>query len=124
MVSSNQCVSSMCSQLAHTQGRGKYKEKYSGGTVYNDKESGLLFSSNQVSLKANKTLCGKAWFEHFAETCDVNITAYREYNKMFKGNSYQDDLENKNKIISFSGVGAHYQNGVAKRSIRTVSDLP
>ena len=122
VVSTDQFVSSVRGRLPHTQGREKEKEQYSGGTIYVDEASGLIFSSNQVSLNANETLRGKARFERFAQTCGVDIVSYRGDNGVFKSKMYQDDLQRKKQSIRFSGVGAHHQNGVAERSIRTVSE--
>ena len=121
-VSTNQFVSSVRGCLPHTQGREREKEQYTGGTVYIDEASGLMFSSNQVSLKADETLRGKARFERFANTCGVNIVAYRGDNGVFKSKAYQDNLKRKKQTIRFSGIGAHHQNGVAECSIRTVSE--
>ena len=62
-VATDQFVSSTRGRLPHTYGKEKEKEMYSGGTLYVDEASGLLFSVNQVSLEANKALKGKHAFE-------------------------------------------------------------
>ena len=40
----------------------------------------------------------------------------------FKSQEYQSDLKRKNQTIRYSGVGAHHHNGVAERSMHTVSE--
>ena len=75
-----------------------------------------------MSLKASETLRGKNRFERFAATCGVNVLNYRGDNGIFKSAEYRSDLKRKKQTIRFSGVGAHHQNGVAERSIRTVSE--
>ena len=84
VVSTDQFVSSVRGRLPHTQGREREKEKYCGGTVYVDEASGLIFSSNHVSLNTTETLRGKARFERFAQTCGVNIVSYQGDNGVFK----------------------------------------
>ena len=121
-VSTDQFVSSIRGRLPHTAGKEKEKERYSGGTVYVDEASGFIKIVNQVSLRAEETITGKHSFERYARTCGVTIAAYRGDNGIFKSATYKADLTRQNQTIQFSGVGAHHQNGVAERCIRTVSE--
>ena len=43
-------------------------------------------------------------------------------NGIFQSKEYCADLKRQKQLIKYSGVGAHHQNGVAERSIRTVSE--
>lgn len=121
-VSTDQFVSSARGRLPTTAGKEREKESYSGGTVYVDEASGLIKIVNKVSLKASETILGKHTFERFARTCGVDILAYRGDNGIFKSAEYKADLAKQKQAILYSGVGAHHQNGVAERSIRTVSE--
>lgn len=40
--------------------------------------------------------------------------------KIFKGKAVKNDLEKRHHEMSYSGVSAHGQNGVAERAIQTV----
>ena len=64
-------------------GKESEKEMYSGGTLYVDEASGMLFASNQVSLGATETLRGKHMFERIAQTCGVQILSYKGDNGVF-----------------------------------------
>ena len=122
MISTDQFVSSVKGRLHHTRGRERPEDAYSGGTVYVDDSSGFLFVRNQVSLRASETLRGKHKFKRYAATCGVNVTSYRGDNGVFRSREYVADLRRQKQSIRYSGVGAHHQNGVAERSIRTVSE--
>ena len=46
-------------------GRERHNNRFHVGTIYNDDASGLIWVENQVSLGANETIFGKAWFEQW-----------------------------------------------------------
>ena len=52
----DQFVSSTRGRLLHTRGKESKEEKYSGGTIYVDEASGMVFCQLQVSLNAAETL--------------------------------------------------------------------
>jgi transposase InsO family protein len=51
----------------------------------------------------------------------VQIKSFRADNAPFNAAEFKNDLENKGQTISFSGVGAHHQNGAAERAIKTTT---
>jgi hypothetical protein len=53
----------------------------------------------------------------------VRIKGYLADNLPFNSADFRADLTNKHQTIDFSGVGAHHQNGVAERSIKTITSL-
>ena len=92
IISTNQYVSSVRGRLPHTKGKEKEQDQYSGGTIYVDDASSLIFLTHQVLLKAEETIWGKRRFEQFASTCGVDVTGYCGDNRFFKSNLYQQDL--------------------------------
>ncbi len=46
---------------------------------------------------------------------------YHADNAPFRAEEFVRDCTNKEQKIDYSGVGAHHQNGVAERAIRTVT---
>jgi hypothetical protein len=66
-------------------------------------------------------LKGKHNFECFAKQSNVKIKHYHADNAPFGTNEFKADIANQDQELTFSGVGAHHQNGVAERSIRTVT---
>jgi hypothetical protein len=66
-------------------------------------------------------LKGKHNFECFVKQFNVKIKHYHADNDPFGANEFKADIDIQNQELMFSGVGAHHENGVAERSIRTVT---
>lgn len=120
-VSVDQYVSSVPGRLPNTMGKEPSKLKYHGGTIFVDHASSFIFLVNQSSLRVGETLQSKIAFERFAQTCGHKIKSFRADNMPFASKEFQADLDTKEQEITFSGVGAHHQNGVAERAIQTVT---
>ena len=60
----------------HTFGKEKDIDKFTGGAVYVDHASGLVFPRMQVALTAGDTLRGKNAFERFSAQMNVKIKTY------------------------------------------------
>jgi hypothetical protein len=121
-VSTDQFVSKVRGRLSTSFGKERQDERYSGGTIYVDHASGYMFVNNQVSLGVSETLKGKHQFEREARQCGIQIRGYRGDNGVYKEKEFQKDLLIKGQTMEYCGVGAHHQNGIAERAIRTVSE--
>ena len=82
-----------------------------------------MFLKHQVSLSAGETVRAKHAFEQKAASYGVNVKAYRADNMPFKAQKFVDDLKLKGQGITYSGTGAHHQNGVAENSVRTITRM-
>ncbi|MGH3054777.1 MAG: hypothetical protein ACRDL7_07350, partial [Gaiellaceae bacterium] len=51
----------------------------------------------------------------------VHIQNYRGDNGVFTSRDFRRQLELQHQGLTLSGVGAHHQNGVAERAIKTVT---
>lgn len=100
----------------------KESERFSGGTIFVDHASGKIFVRHQVSLCAGETIVAKREFEHNAAQYGVTVKSYHSENGVFDSQEFRAEFERKGQTINFSGVGAHHQNGVAERNIRTVTE--
>ena len=98
-------------------------EKYNGGTLFVDHASGYLFNHLQISLRSGETLVGKRLLEREATEHGTVIRSFQADNGVFTSAEFKEDLDRKQQPLHLSGVGAHHQNGVAERSIKTVSYL-
>ena len=97
--------------------------KLIGGTIFIDHMSGKIFAHHQLSLRANDTLMGKRIVEREARQLGIKVSSFLTDNGIFKSQEFRQDLDRKNQTIRFSGVGAHHQNGVAERAIKTICYL-
>lgn len=121
-VSTDQFVSSIPGRLATSFGRERVEDKLVGGTLFVDHSSGFIFVQNQSSLSAPATIRSKHLFERTAMLGGVQILGYKGDNGIYRSQEFRSDLESLNQSIDFSAVGAHHQNGIAERAIRTISD--
>ena len=118
----DQFVSKARGRLLHTYGKEDDSAKYTGGTIYVDEASSMVFVQLQVSLDEAETLRGKHLVEREALNCGIHVRTYRGDNGIFRSKGFLRDLEARGQTIKYSGVGAHHQNGVAERAIRTISE--
>jgi hypothetical protein len=123
MVSIDQYVSTVPGRLPKTYGKEPKKDKYTGGTLFVDHATGYIYLGHQVSLRVGETLQTKHAFERFAMEAGVKIKRYRADNVPFGAREFTDDLDLQGQTISYSGSGAHHQNGVAERAIQTVTQF-
>ena len=94
-----------------------------GRTLFVDHASGYIKIYNQVSLGASDTIRSKELYELQAWKLGIQVKTYHGDNGIFKAQAYKDNLENRHQEMSYSGLGAHGQNGVAERVIQTVVHL-
>ena len=120
-MSTDQFVVKTPGRLPSGFGRERHNNRFHGGTIYNDAASGLIWVENQVSLRANETIVGKARFEQWLwEQAVAEVSHYHSDNGIFVAVAYRKDCEGKGQTQSFSGVGAQHQNSRAERSIQTI----
>ena len=103
-----------------TFGKEKEEEKFSGGTIFVDVATGFTRCYYQVSLGAEETIQAKNQFEREALSFGIVVRNYRSDNGIFSKTEFMKEIYESKQNITFSGVGAHHQNGVAERAIRTV----
>jgi len=118
-ISIDQYVSKVQGRLPFTFGRER--NGYTCGTLFIDHASGKIFNFCQLSNNANETLSSKSRLEAFAREESVTIKKFHTDNGIFASAAFKEDCNLKKQKLTFSGVGAHHQNGVAERNIKTIS---
>lgn len=99
------------------------KQRYKVATIFIDHFSSYSFVYLQSTTNAEETLKAKKAFEKHAETFGVNIIRYHADNGRFAEKVWKEDILQKGQQLTFSGVGAHHQNGRAEKRIRDMQDL-
>jgi len=120
-VSCDQLISGIPGLMAQTSGR-LTKNRYWVATVFVDQFSGLDYVHLQESTSAVETIDAKQAFERFSEARGVRIEHYHCDNGIFASRAFREEVQRSGQTMSFCGVGAHHQNGVAERRIQDLSD--
>jgi hypothetical protein len=108
--------------IAHMTGSPTYK-RYLHAAVYVDQATGYGFVWLQKSISEEETLEGKLAFERHCRSFNVHIKQYHADNGIFASNGWKQSCANEKQSLSFAGVNAHHQNGVAERRIRELQNL-
>ncbi len=77
----------------------------------------------QKTSTAEETLEGKVLFEKYAQYCGITIRRYHADNGIFRANKWVQRCIEGEQTLSFAGVNAHHQNGVAEKRIRDLQEL-
>ena len=103
--------------------KGKLKtNRYKAATVFVDQHSRKGYVFLQKSLTSEETLLAKNAFEAHARNCGIKIKHYHADNGRFADNSWKKDIDEKGQTISYCGVNAHYQNEIAEKRIRDLTE--
>ena len=121
-VSVDQLVSPTPGLVAQMTGKLTTK-RYRYATVYVDQATGYGYVHLQKTATAEETIQGKLAFEDMALRHGVTIKGYHADNGIFKARKWVEACRSKQQILTFAGVNAHHQNGVAERRIRTLQEM-
>ena len=120
-VSADQFVVNTPGRLLSGFGREDDRNKFHGGTIFQDAATGIIWVECQVSLGAGETVMSKVRFEEWLwEMAAAEIKHLHSDNGVFTADMFRDDCKMKHQSQSFSGVGAKHQNSIAERAIQTI----
>ena len=95
-VSMDQYQSTIRGHLAHTFGKEKDDDKYSGGTIFVDHASTKMYIRHQVSLRAGETVVSKRMFEQDCKQHGVHVQHYHADNGVFDTAEFMDEINKDN----------------------------
>jgi hypothetical protein len=104
-------------------GYSSTRHGYTCGTIYVDHASGFMYACCQKSISAEDTIRGKLLFEQEAADSGVTIQKYHSDNGVFSSKQFKAHCKLLKQKLTFSGVGAKFQNGVAENAIKTVCNM-
>jgi hypothetical protein len=93
------------------------KKQYRYYTVFVDHFSRLHFMHLHIDNYTAETMLAKQAFEKFAAEHGVRILHYHCDNGQFTDNAWKQSCEASHQRLTFCGVNAHFQNGIAERTI-------
>ncbi len=98
-------------------------KRYKYAAVYVDQRSRFGYVHLQKTSSAEEMIEGKKAFETYARRHGVTIKSYVADNGIFKANLWVEECKKQDQGLTFAGVNAHHQNGVAERKIRELQDM-
>ena len=98
------------------------RQRYKYATVYVDHYSRHGWIYLQRTLSSEETIEGKKQYEAFCDQNGLQVKHYHADNGRFADNSFINDVRSKKQTISYCGVGAHHQNGIAEKRIRDLTE--
>eukprot|EP00956_Cyclotella_meneghiniana_P034451 scaffold105063_cov38-Cyclotella_meneghiniana.AAC.1 len=96
--------------------------RYNSATVFVDHYSRLRYIHLMTSMSSDQTIEAKQAFERFANDHGLKIKHYHCDNGRFADNAFKLHCDANNQSISYCGVNAHFQNGIAERAIRDITE--
>lgn len=96
--------------------------RYTTATIFVDHYSRMGYVHLQMSTSSEDTLRAKQAFERFAGQHGATIQHYHADNGRFVDNAWIQDLAKHRQTITYCGVNAHFQNGIAERRIRDLKE--
>jgi len=120
-VSIDQMESSTPGFIGHMKGI-LTRHRYTVATVFVDHASRLSYVHLQKSTSSEDTIEAKRSFEAFARRHGVSIRHYHADNGRFADDLFMKKVREEQQTISFCGVNAHFQNGIAERRIRDLQE--
>ena len=98
-------------------------DKYKGGAIFCDHATGYLHVEHQLGFSAVETIRAKQSYENMAFEHGVIVQSYLTDSGTFKAKDFVQHIRDNAQQIHYCGTNAHHQNGIAERSIRTVSNM-
>ena len=98
------------------------QQRYRYATVFVDQFSRYTYVYLQKRITSQETVMAKYAFERAAEQRGVKIKHYHADNGRFADNAFIQDCQVNRQILSYCGVNAHFQNGIAERRIRDLQE--
>lgn len=107
--------------VAQSKGKPTTKRFYFA-TVFIDHFSGLDYVHLHERNTGDDILQAKLAFERYSYSHGVTIKHYHCDNGRFAETSFRDACMASNQTVTFCGVNAHHQNGIAERRIKDLRD--
>lgn len=97
-------------------------KRYKYATVFVDHYSRFTYIHLQETLTSKDTVRAKEMFEAKALEHGVKIEHYHADNGRFSDNAFRQHVHVSGQTITFCGVNAHWQNGIAEKAIRDIKN--
>lgn len=122
-VSVDQMTSSTPGFIGQMRGTWLTKRRYKVATIFVDHYSRLSYVFYTTSGSGDDAIRAKQAFERFSKQNGVTVKHYHADNGIFKDNKWVNDCNFQGQTITYCGVDAHHQNGIAEKKIRDLQRM-
>ena len=121
-VSVDQMESSSAGSIGQIKSRlTKRRHKYT--VVFVDHYSRYVYVHLQERLTGEETVLAKQSFEQHMKSFGIQVKHYHADNGRFADNTFLQAVKESKQSISFCAVNAHWQNGIAEKTIRDLREM-
>jgi hypothetical protein len=120
-VSSDGMEAGLPGRIFSTKGLPSTK-KYKFVSFWVDHMSKFVYATFHASKAAEELVASKTEFEGWAARFNIKITNIRADNGVYSAKLFKDACDKQQQSLTFCGVGAHWQNGIAERFIGTITE--
>jgi hypothetical protein len=96
--------------------------KYHAGSLFVDHASRYLYFTPHISTGVQEALQAKHTFESVASQHHPFVKPHHADNGLFTSKDFRAHCAQQKQRLTFCGVNAHHQNGIAEHYIRSVTD--
>ena len=98
------------------------KQCYKYATVFVDQYSRLSYVHLQRTITSDETVQAKIAFERYSKEKGVHIQHYHADNGRVADKGFINNCQLNNQCLTYCGVNAHFQNGIAEKQIRDLQE--
>ena len=98
-------------------------QRYMHVCIFVDHYSDLGYVHLLKSQSGNELMEAKEAFEAYADSLGVQIRHYHVDNGIFNAKVWRQSCSNLHQGLTYAGVNAHHQNGIAERRVRSLQDM-
>lgn len=121
-VSVDQMISHTPGLIAQLRGIPTIK-RYKCVTTFVDQYTRYGYTHVQMSTSGDETVDAKEAFETHLQTMGVRVQQYQADNGIFADGKFMEACKKNGQRITFCGVNAHFQNGMAERRIQSLTGM-
>jgi hypothetical protein len=107
-----------CSPLKGSPTKARYKYV----SFWVDHATSFVYTTFHTSKAASELLASKKEFEMWAAQFNVKIQTIRADNGVYTAQSFKHACTQNQQLLTFCGVGAHWQDGIAERFIGSITE--
>lgn len=115
----DQTVMSSPGLTPQTAGKPTVK-RYVGSQLVVDYDTNLTHVTHLEDFTTTTTIRTKDLYDNFAASCGNEVKLYRADNGRFSDNNFMHSIRDNKQSLELCAVGAHHQNGVSERAMRTI----